>query len=124
MNTESLEKLLREKVATESPRPGFETRIQAMAREPRVMENHRSYRGLAGLGLSLAALALVISLPEQPKPSSPALVEIAPAPVETKIAIAETKVETPVQKEIEGMKSDARRAFDFLSGTVPSMIEK
>jgi len=122
MNTESLENLLREKIVMEKPRPGFETRIQAMAREPRIMPKRRSYRWVAGLGL--AAVALVVSLPTQPKPAPPAVVATTPPPVESKIAITETKVETPVQKEIEGMKSDARRAFAFLSDTVPSLIEK
>ena len=33
MTTKSLENRLREKIVTDPPRPGFETRVQAMARE-------------------------------------------------------------------------------------------
>ena len=122
MNTETLEKLLREKIAVETPRPGFETRIQAMARETRSMENRRSYRWIAGLGI--AAVALVASLPKEPKPAPPAMVEATPPPAQSTLAITETKSASTVQKEIEGIKSDARRAFDVLSNTMPSLIEK
>jgi hypothetical protein len=120
MKTESLENLLREKIATEKPRPGFETRIQAMAREPRVMEKRRGYLWLTGLGI--AALAVMALMPREEKPSSTLAGPLSPP--ELKVALTETRLETPVQKEIEGMKSDARRAFDFLSSTVPSLIEK
>ncbi|MEJ6582194.1 MAG: hypothetical protein QNL68_20620 [Akkermansiaceae bacterium] len=122
MNTDSLERLLREKIATEKPRPGFETRIQAMARESRSMEEHRSYRWLVGFGI--AAVALVASLPKESKPVLPETVETTPPLEATQVALTEIKTETSVQKEIEGMKSDARRALYFLSNTVPSLIEK
>lgn len=121
MKTESLENLLREKIATEKPRPGFETRIQAMAREPRVMEKRRGYLWLAGLGMT--AVAMVALFPKEQKSSPSTMAHTAP-PAELKTALTETRRETMVQKEIEGMKSDARRAFDFLSNTVPSLIEK
>jgi len=122
MNPESLENLLREKIVTEKPRPGFETRIQAMAREPRIMAKRRSDRWMAGL--ALAAVVLVVSLPKQPKSPLPATVDATPPQMEIKVAATKIKEETPVHKEIEGMKSDARRAFDFLSDTIPSLIQK
>ena len=123
MNPQALEKLLREKVATEKPRPGFETRIQAMAREPRMPKKSPLPRWIALGGLS--AVALTILTPRDK--AAPRIVETRPQPgppVEVKIVETETALTAPVHKEIEGMKNDARRAWDFLSGAVPSMTVK
>lgn len=128
MNRDSLESLLREKIAVGKPRPGFETRIQAMAREPFTEEESHLARWIGGI--SLAAVAIVLALPRSPQTpaptgTTPALVELPTSPAAEQPAISLTKgsVEEPVIREIEGIKSDAKRAFDFLSNAVPSLTK-
>lgn len=126
MNPNSLEKILREKIATEKPRPGFETRIQAMAREPYTADENHRFRWIAGV--SVAAVALLVTFPRTPHSPQPELpgklVEITPSPTtESALVVASDSVKEPVSREIEGIKSDARRAFDFLSNAVPSMTK-
>lgn len=133
MNTESLERLLREKVPTDQPRPGFETRLQALAREP-ALARKRSYRGLLGLGLGFAALTLtVLTLSDSNRKPSPSIAEIPPprtsAPLPSDgngLALfgQAPRAESPVSKEIADLKKDARSAFTFLSDSVPSMPVK
>lgn len=133
MNTESLERLLREKVPTEEPRPGFETRLQALAREP-ILARKRAYRGVLGFGVSLVASILtVMTLSDSNRQPAPPVVNV-PAPQTiasllsggTGLALFghATRPESPVRREIADLKKDARSVFDFLSESVPSMPVK
>ena len=122
MNTEQLETLLRAKVETEPPRPGFETRIQALSREPYETKQKRSRRWLAVPTLAAVTFVLVLSKPKDDP--GPAVVEAQdPVPVvEAQPEESLTFIEdTPVHREIEAVKSDAERTMSFLSRSLPSL---
>lgn len=119
-----LEERLREKIATETPRPGFETRIQAMAREPYVPEKRSLFRRLAVPALALLAIGIVISPKDQKTSDQPVVTQ--PDPVEAPIEeTTMTKIEEPVQKEIKGLKNDAQWTMSLFKKALPSIpIEK
>ncbi len=122
MKTNSLEQRLREKIPTETPRPGFETRIQAMAREPHVPEKKPLLRRLAVPALALIAIAAVFS----PKGKTPKQnVVVTPTPVEELTEdSALTKIEQPVQREIQGLKNDAKWTMGLFQKALPSISVK
>ena len=77
MNTYSLEPRLREKITTEIPRPGFETRIQAMAREPFIPDEKGLTRRFALPALAVLAIGVVLSPKDEPT-QQPLVVTPAP----------------------------------------------
>ncbi|MDA7865826.1 hypothetical protein OAE72_01835 [Akkermansiaceae bacterium] len=118
MTTQTLETRLREKIVTETPRPGFETRIQAMAREPFAPEKKGFIRRFAVPAMAVLAIFVVIA--PGGKPSGEA-VSVAPIAVEpTNVAITESINEAPVQREIRGLKNDARRTMSLFQKALPS----
>jgi hypothetical protein len=118
MTTQTLETRLREKIVTETPRPGFETRIQAMAREPFAPEKKGFIRRFAVPAMAVLAIFVVIAPGD--KPSGQA-VTVAPIAVEpTNVAITESINEAPVQREIRGLKNDARRTMSLFQKALPS----
>lgn len=122
MNTEQLETLLRAQVETAPPRPGFETRIQALSREPYETKGRKSRRWLAVP--ALAALTFVLLLSKPKDEPAPAVVEVkdpVPAEIETADESLSFIDDTPVHREIEAVKSDAERTMNFLSRSLPSL---
>ena len=120
MNTEQLESLLRAKVETEPPRPGFETRIQALSREP--FEKKKKSRARYALP-TMAAVALGLILSKPKDNLAPAVVDIPdPVPVEVETEESLSFIDdTPVHREVEAVKSDAEKAMNFLSRSLPSI---
>lgn len=115
-----LETRLREKIATETPRPGFETRIQAMAREPFVPEKKSLTRRFALPALAVLAIGIVISPKDEEKTETP--IASQPDPIEPPLEeTAITKIEKPVQKEIEGLKNDAKWTMSLFKKALPSI---
>lgn len=125
MKTDSLahlENRLREKVPTASPRPGFETRIQAMAREPYVPEKKSLARRIALPALAILAIGIVIS-PKNKPTESPTVTQ--PVPVEAPAKeTTMARIEEPVQKEIEGLKKDAKWTMSLFKKALPSISLK
>ena len=120
MNTEQLESLLRAKVETEPPRPGFETRIQALSREP--FEKKKKSRARYALP-TMAAVALGLILSKPKDNPAPAVVDIPdPVPIEVETEESLSFIDdTPVHREVEAVKSDAEKAMNFLSRSLPSI---
>ena len=119
MNTDTLENRLRVKITTETPRPGFETRIQAMAREPYVPEKKSLTRRIAMPALAILAIGIVISPKE--KPAEPPVADKAD-PIEPPVEeSAMTKIEEPVKREIEGLRNDAKWTMSLLKKALPSI---
>lgn len=123
MTPDQLEQRLREKLPTATPRPGFETRLQALAREPRQPAGKRwlSHLVLPALVLPALALLVVISAIAPKKDHPTAAPDIAttpqsPAPV--------VKIEEPVTREYEGLKNDARWTMSLVRSTFPSIPAK
>jgi len=123
MNTNSFENRLRVKITTTIPRPGFETRIQAMAREPHIPEKKSLTRRLAVPALAVLAIAIIVSPKDQPaEPAVADQTEPIEPPVEESTM---TKIEEPVQKEIEGLKNDAKWTLSLFKKALPSIsVEK
>ncbi len=122
MTTHLLEQRLREKIATGTPRPGFETRIQAMAREPHVPEKKSLMRRLAVPALAVVAIGAVLNPGDKTKPAP---VVTTPAPViEPVEEPAMAAIEEPVQKEIEGLKNDAKWTMSLFQKALPSLPVK
>ncbi|MFT6863052.1 MAG: hypothetical protein ACJAVK_001613 [Akkermansiaceae bacterium] len=119
MNTNSFENRLRVQIKTAIPRPGFETRIQAMAREPYAPEKKSLVRRFVVPALAVLAIAIVVS--PKDKPAEPAIVakpEPLKRPIEETVM---TKIEEPVQKEIEGLKNDAKWTLSLFKKALPSI---
>lgn len=119
MNIQDLENRLREKIVTEIPRPGFETRIQAMTREPFAPEKKGFFRRFVVPAMAVLAIFVVIAPKEKPAGE---VVAQTPDPVELKEeAITATRGEAPVQREIQGLKNDARRTMSLFQKALPSI---
>jgi hypothetical protein len=119
MNIQALENRLREKIVTETPRPGFETRIQAMAREPFSPEKKGFIRRFAVPAMAVLAIVVVISPKDKPDGQP---VAKAPAPVRnTDEQVAGITEEAPVQREIRGLKNDAKRTVSLFQKALPSI---
>lgn len=122
MTTQLLEQRLREKIPTETPRPGFETRIQAMAREPYVPEKKSLARRLAVPALAVIAIGAVLNPGGK---SKPAPVAATPDPVVEPVEEpAMTAIEEPVQREIQGLKNDAKWTMGLFQKALPSLPVK
>lgn len=122
MTTQLLEQRLREKFATETPRPGFETRIQAMAREPYVPEKKSLMRRVAVPALAVVAIGAVLN-PKDKSPQQP--IAATPAPVIEPIEEpAMAAIEEPVQREIQGLKNDAKWTMGLFQKALPSLPVK
>jgi len=114
MKNETLEQRLREKLPAPAPRPGFETRIQAMAREPSLRKKSGLLRLLALPALALIVAALILLPRDEPAPQ--AVVEVPdtpPAPV--------VRLEEPVSREYQGLKNDAQWTLSLFRNTLPSI---
>ena len=119
MNIKALENRLREKIVTETPRPGFETRIQAMAREPFATERTEFFRRFAVPAMALFTIFIVISPKENPDGQP---VTKAPDPVKnTDEQAAWIAEEALVQREIRGLKNDAKRTVSLFQNALPSL---
>ena len=118
MKKDQLESLLRAPVEAAIPRPGFETRIQALSREPfKAKKKSRSW--IAIPAFAAITLGLVLSRPND-KPA-PAVV-VAPAPVvEEKDEPLGFIEDTALYREIVAVKSDAEKTMSFLSRSLPSL---
>ena len=119
MTPPSLEDRLRVKITTASPRPGFETRIQAMAREPYVPEKKSLTRRIAMPALAILAIGVALSPKDKPK-NKPIVVTPDPI-VEPTGETALTKIEEPVQREIQGLKNDAKWTMGLFKKALPSI---
>ncbi len=119
MNIQALENRLREKIVTETPRPGFETRIQAMAREPFTPEKKGFIRRFTVPAMAVFAIFIVIA--PKDKPAGPAISK-TPAPVEaTEGSVTGATEQAPVQREIQGLKNDAARTMSLFQKALPSL---
>lgn len=118
MKKDQLESFLRAPVEAAIPRPGFETRIQALSREPfEAKKRGRSW--IAIPAFAAITLGLFLSRPND-KPA-PAVV-VAPAPVvEEKDESLSFIEDSSVYREIEAVKSDAEKTISFLSRSLPSL---
>lgn len=118
MNKDQLEPLLRAQVETAVPRPGFETRIQALSREP-FEEKKKRRTWVAIPAMAAIALGLIISRPEdKPAPAVADVVEPIAPETEDSLSFIE---DTPVHREIEAVKSDAEKTMSFLERSLPSL---
>jgi len=118
MNKEQLETLLRSPVEAALPRPGFETRIQALSREP--FEAKRKRRTWIAIPTFAAlTLGLVLSTPDD-KPAS-IVVETPTPDVEQTDESLSFIEDTAVHREIEAVKSDAEKTMSFLERSLPSL---
>ncbi len=118
MKKDQLESLLRAPVEAAIPRPGFETRIQALSREP-IEAKKKSRPWIAIPAFAAITLGLVLSRPND-KPA-PAVV-VAPAPVvEEKDEPLGFIEDTALYREIVAVKSDAEKTMSFLSRSLPSL---
>ena len=123
MKKDQLESLLRAPVEAAIPRPGFETRIQALSREPfKAKKKSRSW--IAIPAFAAITLGLVLSRPnDKPAPAvvAPAIV-VAPAPVvEEKDEPLGFIEDTALYREIVAVKSAAEKTMSFLSRSLPSL---
>ncbi len=119
MTTDALEQHLRVKIATGTPRPGFETRIQAMAREPYLPEKKNLIRRFAVPALAVIVIGVVLG--PKDKPAKTAVV-VSPEPViESTEKTALAKIEKPVQREIQGLKNDAKWTMGLFQKALPSI---
>lgn len=119
MNTEMLENRLREKIVTEAPRPGFETRIQAMAREPYTPEKKGLIRRFAVPVMAVLAILIVIAPKNRtPKPAVTEGPEQQDKPIEK---VAEVQTPAPVEREIQGLKNDAKWTMSLFQKALPSL---
>ena len=124
MKKDQLESFLRAPVEAAIPRPGFETRIQALSREPfKARKKSRSW--IAIPAFAAITLGLVLSRPnDKPAPAvvvAPAIV-VAPAPVvEEKDEPLGFIEDTALYREIVAVKSDAEKTMSFLSRSLPSL---
>ena len=119
MTTETLESRLREKIVTETPRPGFETRIQAMAREPFTPEKKGIIRRFAVPVMAVLAILAVISPKDQAAKS--AVAEGDEDPDTTTEEVADTQAPAPVAREIQGLKNDAKWTMSLFQKALPSI---
>jgi hypothetical protein len=120
MNQDRLEQRLREKLPATSPRPGFETRIQALAREPFESKRKPLFALLALPAVALAAVILVLIPRDEPAPT-PAVVEVKiPEPELSPIAV----IREPVTREYEGLKKDAEWTLGLFRNALPSIPVK
>ena len=119
MTTKSLENRLREKIVTDPPRPGFETRVQAMARERFAPERKLFIHRYAIPVMAIIAIFVIIAPKE--KPSTPTLAKTPEAIKPSTDTILETTEETGVQREIRGLKNDAHRAISLFKKALPSI---
>ena len=118
MTTQTLETRLREKIVTETPRPGFEKRIQAMAREPFAPEKTGFIRRFAVPAMAVLSIFVVIAPGRKPPGQA---ITVGPRVVDpTNVAITESINEAPVQREIQGLKNDARRTMSLFQKALPS----
>lgn len=116
MTPDQLDQRLREKLPAVSPRPGFETRLQALAREPDQPKKASLRARLALPALALVILALIfVPTPNKQPASAPSLVDSNPNPA------PRPKIEGPVSREYEGLKNDARWTLSLVRSTVPSI---
>jgi hypothetical protein len=118
MNKDQLETLLRAQVETAPPRPGFETRIQALSREPfEAKKKPRSW--IAIPALAAITLGLILSKPtDAPSPRVVQVVEPVSPEKEDSLSFIE---DSPVHRELEAVKSDAEKTMSFLSRSLPSL---
>lgn len=121
MTQDYLEQRLREKLPAISPRPGFETRIQALAREPHEPKRNSLFSRLALPTVALVALVLVLAPKEDPAPASTVVEKTTPEP-EPSTAIAALK--EPVTREYEGLKKDAQWTLGLFRSALPSVPVK
>ncbi len=119
MTTKSLENRLREKILTAPPRPGFEMRVQAMARERLAPEKKLFIHRYAIPAMAIIAIFIIIAPKENPTPQTLAKTPEAIKP--SKNTILETAGETGVQREIQGLKNDAQRAISLFRKALPSI---
>jgi len=114
MNQDPLEKRLREKLPAIPPRPGFETRLQAMAREPSLSKKSGLLRHLALPALALVVITFIFATREKPQATSPVVKQ---SPANTTPA----GLEEPVSREYRGLKNDAQWTMSLFRNTLPSM---
>lgn len=114
MTKDSLENRLREKVASVPPRPGFETRIQAMARESHAPRKRPLLVRLALPALALFVLAVLFSPKKKPTMNP----NVAASPSTTK---SPDKFQEPVAREYQGLKNDAQWTMSLFRNSLPSI---
>ncbi len=117
MKKDQLESLLRAPVEAAIPRPGFETRIQALSREPfKAKKKSRSWIAIP----AFAAITLGLVLSRSNDKPAPAVV--APAPVvEEKDESLGFIENTAIYREIAAVKPDAEKTMSSLSRSLPSL---
>jgi hypothetical protein len=116
MTPEQLEQRLREKLPAATPRPGFETRLQALAREPYESKRKPGLARLVLPAMALVALSLIL-LPKDPTSSGPTVVAPPPEPAPSPIAA----LKEPVTREYEGLKKDAEWTLALFRSALPSV---
>lgn len=119
MTTQALENRLREKIVTESPRPGFETRIQTIAREPRSQEKKSFIRRFAAPAMAVLAIFVIIAPKDNPASQTIAIANEVPELTEEAVAVSSKVVS--VQHEIQGLKNDAQRTMSLFKKALPSI---
>lgn len=117
MTQDQLEQRLREKLPAVTPRPGFEPRIQALAREPYEPKRSSLLVRFALPAVALVALLLVFAPKDKPT-QAPKVVEVS-APDTGSTALAVLKA--PVTREYEGIKKDAQWTMSLFSSAIPSI---
>jgi hypothetical protein len=121
MNNEILEQRLRQPLKKATPRPGFESRLQAMARHE--LKPTRSDRVRSRLWLALPAFALLflLAIITAPKQDQTPPVARAPAPIKEEQPAFTLIEPTALKDEARGIENDARRTADFLFKAMPSI---
>ncbi|MGB0143316.1 MAG: hypothetical protein ACPGJR_07465 [Akkermansiaceae bacterium] len=120
MTQDYLEQRLREKLPAISPRPGFETRIQALAREPHEPKRKSLFTKLALPAVALVVLVLVLAPREDPAPAPTVVEQTTPEPEPSPIAA----LKEPVTREYEGLKKDAQWTLGLFRSALPSVPVK
>lgn len=120
MTPEQLEQRLREKLPTATPRPGFETRVQALAREPHEPKGMPLLAKLVLPAAALVAVIVVLVPKEKPVPTPTTVVETTPDPEPSAIAA----LSEPMTREYEGLKKDAEWTMSLFRSALPSVPAK
>ena len=120
MTQDSLEQRLQEKLPANLPSPGFETRIQALAREPYEIKRKPFLAKLALPAVALVALVLVFAPKDDPTPAPVIFDQSTPNPKTPPIVA----LEEPLTREYEGLKKDAEWTLGLFRSALPTIPVK
>ncbi|MDB4296179.1 hypothetical protein N9940_01135 [bacterium] len=120
MNREILEQRLRQPLEKAQPRPGFETRLQAMVhhelKPTRQLKRSRLWLAVP----AFVALFLLLLIADPEKRTTAPVAQVPPEPVEEKVTLVVSE-NSALHQEARGFEKDAKRTADFLFKAMPSI---